>query len=118
MARKKKETSELKLSSDAYYPVFLTTERIDGPRVAVETERIVIVLGEDEKTGLPLELSVQLRRIGNGGIALCAFREPLPEGPWREPWPRLVVEKGPVENECFAIVTYGPYPPPGEKTPA
>src|SRR5262245_39261117 len=111
---------ELKLSPDAYCPAFLTTEQIGGPRVPISGERIVVVLGEDEKTGLPLELSISLRRNPSGSISISAFREPLPDSPWRDErsLPSLMVEKGPFGNERFVSVSYAKHPRPERNTPA
>jgi hypothetical protein len=111
---------DLKLSPDAYCPAFLTTMQIGGPRVPISAERIVVVLGEDDKTGLPLELSICLRRSPSGSISICAFREPLPDSPWRDErsFPSLIVEKGPVGNERFVSVSYAKHPKPERKTPA
>src|SRR5262249_511979 len=48
-------------SSDGQFRAYLTTELVDGPRVPISAERIVVVLGDDE-LGHPLELSIVLNK--------------------------------------------------------
>lgn len=96
------------LSANSYCPAFLTTEHVGGPRIPISAERIVVVLGEDDKTGLPLELSICLRRNGDGSISIYAIREPSSDGTWRDGHlPSLIVEKVPAVNVRCVSVTYG-----------
>jgi hypothetical protein len=88
-----------------YYTVFLATDRASGPRVPIAAERIVVVLGTDERTGLPLELSVSLRRPEGGGVHIYAIREPLA---MEALWPDLIVEEVPAVNVRVVRVRYNP----------
>jgi len=72
------------------YPAFITTGfGGNPPRVPISAERIVIVLGTDEKTGLPLELSIHLEKKPDNSVAIYAINESTPTGPW----PNLAVEQ-------------------------
>lgn len=48
-------------SRDDLHPAFITTDRVNGERIPIDGEPIVIVLGRDEQ-GRPLELSISLRK--------------------------------------------------------
>jgi len=78
------------------YAAFLTTEGADGPRVPVGTaERIVVVLGQDDDSGFPLELSICLRRDDDQSVFIYAIKEPtLP----LTHFPDLIVEEVSAHN--------------------
>jgi hypothetical protein len=92
--------------SDKYYPAFITTELIEQERVAISGERIVVVLGTDEKTGLPLELSICLRNHGDAGVSIYAIKEPVLAPPLTA-FPELIVEEVPAVNVRRIYVRYG-----------
>lgn len=88
-----------------YYSAFLDLDRGHGVRTPIPgAERIVIVLGTDEKTGLPLELSVSLRRQEDRSVHVYAIREPPPTT--RPLVPELIVEEVPAINLRKVSVRY------------
>jgi hypothetical protein len=104
--------------SDRFYSAFLTTEGNDGPRVPISAERIVIVLGEDAETGLPLELSIPLEKLDGQRISICAIKEPTP--PVFEPgllFPDLIVEEAPAINVRSVTVKYSVLADPKDEPP-
>src|SRR4051812_48947508 len=83
--------------SGKHYQAFLTTALVDQARTPISGERIVIVLGVDETTGLPLELSIDLRKQEEGSISIYAIKEPALGEPKRA-LPDLIVEEVPAVN--------------------
>ena len=96
------------LSPEGFYPAFVTSSANDGPRIPISGERIVVVLGKDEETGLPLELSISLSRNAEQRLFVYAIREPSPE---LFPLMELTAEKG-CENTKFLRVTVSKRMPP------
>ena len=96
-------------SSD-YYDAFLTKEADGGPRVPIAGERIVIVLGKDERTGLPLEVSIHLRKSQGNRLVVSAIREPFTGwGPGTH-YPGLLVEDVPARNLRAISVSFETIP--------
>jgi hypothetical protein len=102
--------AEEELRSGGRYPAYLTTEAVDGPRVPISGERIVVVLGRDE-LGHALEVSIPLtKRKGDlGKLAVYAIREPLDLG---SPWTHFPEVEGTRvgQNVLVLSVTYRPIP--------
>jgi hypothetical protein len=67
-------------SGDELYQAYLTTEATDQQRIPITSERIVIVLGDDD-AGRPVELSIDLKKRPDrpGKIAIYAIYEPVDE---------------------------------------
>ena len=79
------------------YPAFTTTGLIDQPRVPISGERIVIVVGTDEESGLPIEVSISLEKRPDKSIVVYSIREPLSR-PFDQFGPELTVQKAPAVN--------------------
>jgi hypothetical protein len=77
-----------------FFKAYATTESNDGPRVPIDAERIVFVLGEDDQ-GRPLEISIRLRDPGNAppALSISAIIEPTPNPLPGEYVPNLVMKK-------------------------
>ena len=85
------------------YPAFITTELVDQPRVPISGERIVVALGTDEKTGLPLELSISLKKRPDNSVVMYAIKEPVGVP---LPFSRLIIEEGRVPNVRRITIQY------------
>jgi hypothetical protein len=74
------------------YPAFATSMDAGAERIAIDAERIVILLGTDPK-GRPLELSLELSWTAKAGrLFISAIKEPFPEPKDEEPYPLLRME--------------------------
>jgi hypothetical protein len=74
------------------FEAFVTTAENGGPRVPVEGERLVIVMGRDA-AGRPLELSLYLQPWPDrpSQVVVAAVDEASAPSQGRDYWPRLVV---------------------------
>jgi hypothetical protein len=88
-----------------WFKAFATTESNDGPRVPIDAERIVFVLGEDDE-GRRLEISVVLRDHGKTPpeLGVWAIVEPTPDPFPGNYAPNLVVRRGPSTNVCHLSI--------------
>jgi hypothetical protein len=75
---------------DETYSAFVTTAL---GRVPISGNGIVIVMGTDEQTGLPLELSILLEKRPDNSLTVYAIWDHM-AGP-TPPWPCLYVEDVP-----------------------
>ena len=92
------------------FKAFATTERNDGPRIPIDAERIVVVLGEDGDART-LEVSIRLRDFGKvpPKLLIYAIVEPTPNplpGPYR---PRLEVTHDGSPNCATLSVQHEPW---------
>jgi hypothetical protein len=81
------------------YQAFVTTDLVNGERIPINGERIVIVLGEDEE-GRPLELSFSLIKAKGkeGRLAVYSIPEHVPADTFKKAFPIPFVEPCPPVN--------------------
>jgi hypothetical protein len=81
------------------FQAYLTSQLSGSARIPIAAERIVVVLGKDER-GHPLEISIDLTRPASDPLSLRvnAIREPLQNTETWTHWPRLHVTRVPAVN--------------------
>jgi hypothetical protein len=89
------------------FAVYLTTAQNGGPRIPLNGERIVVVLGQDEE-GRPLEVSIYLQPWPDSPaeLVIAAINEGAKLTQPREFWPRLVVKPSQGSNLISLAVEY------------
>ncbi len=100
------------------FEAYLTTAQNGGPRARLDGERIVVVLGRDER-GRNLEVSIYLQPWPDSPeeLVVAAIDEGAKPGASREFWPRLVVIPSQGSNLLSLRVEYQHVPPPGHNEP-
>jgi hypothetical protein len=103
------------------FAAFATTSLNDGPRIPIDAERIVVVLGKDDE-GRPLEISIYLEPLGRdapkNALPVCAIQEPPPDiqSFWTHS-PELIIESGKTWNTCRLSVRYRQHEDPDPDQP-
>jgi len=94
------------------FQAYLTSQSVGSARIPITAERIVVVLGKDER-GHALEISIDLTRPASDPLSLSvyAIREPLQNTEAWTHWPRLLVTRVPAVNVAQLRVAFEETPP-------
>jgi hypothetical protein len=92
---------------DERYRAYLATKCAGSPRIPIEADRVVVVLGEDE-LGQALEISIDLTRPTSNAshLVVYAIREPVENVATWTRWPRLIVSRVPAVNVAQVEVVF------------